>query len=130
MKKSRIILWITNGLLAATGLLLFYLAPDPDGFPHPLNNLFRQIHGWMAALFLVLLGFMLSVHIEKKWKRHLRRFEGGLHLSIWILLIVSGWLIYYPPEWINFEWIKWVHIILGFVICVFFPLHALRKHKT
>jgi hypothetical protein len=131
MKKSRIFLWLFTLALILSGLVLFWLSPtNTDDFPHPLSYFFRQVHGWTSAIFLLLLGYMISDHMQKKWRRQQRRIEGILHLSLWLFLLISGWLIYYPPEFFNFEWIKWSHIISGFLICVFFPVHSLRKYAS
>ena len=130
MKKSRIALWLILIVLAATGILLNWLAPASlDDFPHPLSGLVRELHGLGAALGLMIFGYMLAEHVQKKLAKHHHYWDGYLHLLLWVALIISGLLLYYPQEvlaeaGLNVPLIHWY---AGLVICALFPLHFWRK---
>jgi len=128
MKKSRISLWLILLAIAVTGIALYFMAPtNEDDFPHPLNGLFRELHGVSTMLGVFIFGYLFADHVQKKLARKKYRWDGYLHLCLWILLISTGLLLYYPqdlPASIN---IPEVHWYAGIMLCLLFPLHFWRK---
>jgi nitrate reductase gamma subunit len=130
MKKSRITLWLILLALVATGVILRWMAPaTEDDFPHRLSGLLRELHGLSAALGLMIFGYMLAEHVQKKLAKHKRAWDGYAHLGLWILLIASGLLLYYPQEFfealgLNIPALHWY---AGLILGVLFPLHFWRK---
>jgi len=117
--------------LVITGIILKWMAPaTEDDFPHPLNGLLRELHGLSAALGLMIFGYMLADHVQKKLAKHKHYWDGYVHLSLWLLLIASGLLLYYPQE--IFEdlglSVSALHWYLGLFLCGLFPLHFWRKN--
>lgn len=142
MKKSRVLLCLIIVALSLTGVALHLIAPaNPDDLPHPLNGVLRELHGIASVLALVIFGYFFAVHIQAKLVKHgLYRtrqvWDGYVHLTAWVLLIVSGLLLYYPHEFgVNVVFIHWY---AGLLLIAIFPIHFLRKksklirshHKT
>lgn len=128
MKKSRISLWLILLAVAITGIALFFLAPaTEDDFPHPLNGLFRELHGVSAMLGVFIFGYLFADHVQKKLPKKKRHWDGYLHLSLWTLLTVSGLLLYYPQDLLEAFNIADIHLWLGVALCLVFPLHFWRK---
>jgi len=131
IKLSRLLLVLCLCLLSITGIALYALAPaNPDDFPHPLNGLLRELHGASMAASLIMFGFMLSDHVQKKMAKHHHHWDGYLHLFAWIILIVSGLLLYYPQdilETIHLN-IPLTHWYSGISLLTIFPLHISRKY--
>jgi MFS family permease len=131
MKKSRIFLWLLMLAVSLTGIALYWMAPaTEDDFPHPLNGLFRELHGASMALCLIIFGYMLAEHVQKKLAKRGHYWDGYLHLGVWIGLIVTGLLLYYPQtlfdDWgINMP--QW-HWYLGLALIAIMPLHTARKY--
>jgi hypothetical protein len=141
MKKSRVLLWLILLAIGLTGVVLYLIAPAaPDDLPHRLNGLLRELHGVAAALATFIFGYFFAVHIQAKLVKHgLYRtrqvWDGYIHLTVWVLLLVSGILLYYPHEvGVN---VSLVHWYAGLLLIVIFPIHFWRKkpklirtHKT
>jgi MFS family permease len=134
MKKSRILLWLVLLFISLTGVALYALAPASlDDFPHPLNGLFRALHGVAAAAAMLMLGYMFANHVQKKIAQHKRGWrkqvwDGYVHLSLWVLLIVTGLLLYYPQD--ALPAVAQLHWYLGLVLMVVFPVHYFWRKKA
>ncbi len=128
MKKSRISLWFILLATAITGVALYLLAPaSADDFPHPLNGLFRELHGLSAMLGVFMFGYLFADHVQKKLHKKKRHWDGYLHLSLWFVLVASGLLLYYPQDNLEFLDIIRIHWYAGIFLCGLFPLHYWRK---
>ncbi len=128
MKKSRINLWLIWAAVAATGIALYWLAPiNEDDFPHPLNGLFRELHGASAMLAVFFFGYMFADHVQKKMHKKKHYWDGYVHLTIWSLLTLSGLLLYYPQEFLESWNVASIHWYAGLGLSVVFPLHFMRK---
>lgn len=127
LKKAYQIVILITLLLALSGVILYSALPaTADDLPKAWYNMARQWHGALAMLGLMALGYMLSDHIEKKWRYWRKHVDGVLHLLLWLLLVVSGFLLYYPPT--EGEWpISAVHWWLGIALCLWFPLHSSQR---
>lgn len=135
MKKSRVWLWLLLIAVSATGIALHFMAPAAeDELPHPLNGLFRSLHGAASMLAVFMFGYLFSDHVQKKlakykyqWRTHV--WDGYCHLAVWVLLIVSGLLLYYPQEILTAVGINIVsvHWYVGLLLIGLFPLHFWRK---
>lgn len=135
MKKSRVILWIILIAISISGVALHLITPaSADDLPHPLNGAFRMIHGVASALGLFIFGYFFADHVQKKfakyhyqWRSHL--WDGYCHLLVWVLLIVTGLLLYYPPEKITAAGVNIIaiHWYLGLLLIGLFPFHFWRK---
>ncbi len=128
MKKSRISLWLILLATALTGIALYLLAPaSSDDFPHPLNGLFRELHGVSAMLGVFIFGYLFADHVQKKLHRKKHHWDGYAHLSLWCVLVASGLLLYYPQDLLEPLSIGDIHWYSGIALCVLFPLHFWRK---
>lgn len=111
---SRLLLLLSVLLLASSGILLEWLQPiDEFAMPHPWNGVLRELHGWACQLALICLGFMLSEHIQKKWRKKNRHWDGLLNLVCWLGLVLTGLWLYYPPEALSTVLLHNTHWYLG-----------------
>lgn len=127
MKKSRYLLWICALALAVTGIALYVMMPTEGELPHPLNGLLRELHGIFAAFGIFMFGYLFGDHVQKKIYKQQHHWDGYLHLSLWIMLVISGLLLYYPQEFLPETFAHGVHWYAGLALCICFPLHFLRK---
>lgn len=128
MKKSRISLWIILLATALTGVALYLLAPaSADDFPHPLNGLFRELHGLSAMLGVFIFGYLFADHVQKKLHKKKHHWDGYVHLSLWCALVASGLLLYYPQDLLESFSVGAIHWYAGLALCILFPMHFWRK---
>lgn len=111
---SRMVLWLSVLALASSGVLLEWLKPvDEFALPHPWNGSLRQLHGWACQLALISLGYMLADHIQKKWRKKTKHWDGLLNLILWLGLVWTGLWLYYPPEFVVPALLSQAHWYLG-----------------
>lgn len=135
MKKSRFLLWSSVIFIGITGVGLYCFAPASEtNLPHPLNGLFRELHGLASFLAIFMFGYFFSDHVKKKLVKYRRSetrrpWDGYVHLGVWGVLLVSGLLLYYPQT--IFESsplsVASVHWYVGLLLLFLFPLHFWRK---
>lgn len=134
MKKSRVFLWLILVAIGGTGVVLFFIAPaNPDDLPHPLNGLLRELHGVASVLAIFIFGYFFAAHVQAKLAKHGlfttgQVWDGYIHLTVWVVLIVSGLLLYYPHALgVN---VGLVHWYAGLVLIIIFPIHFWRKKPS
>jgi membrane protease YdiL (CAAX protease family) len=134
MKKSRISLLMSVAVLAVTGVALAYCAAGEDGLPHPLNGLLREIHGLGAFLGMIMFGYFFAEHVKKKLARYRRAragrpWDGYLHLWLWLGLVATGLLLYYPQD-VGLQSpisVASLHWYMGVILLGLFPVHIGRN---
>ena len=134
-EKSRFLLWSSVVLIGATGVGLYFFAPAREtALPHPLNGLFRELHGLASFFAIFMFGYFFSDHVKKKLVKHRqsktrRPWDGYVHLVVWGVLLVSGLLLYYPQTLIEFSPLSVAHVhwYVGLILLFLFPLHFWRK---
>lgn len=130
MKKSRFLLWLCVLAITITGVALYIMTPaDEDSFPHPLTGLFRELHGVSMVLALVMFGYMFADHVQKKFAKGKHHWDGYLHIGVWVVLIITGLLLYYPQFFIEEAGVvvPELHWYFGLLLMLLFPLHYWRK---
>jgi cell division protein FtsW (lipid II flippase) len=130
---QRNVLYLSWVILAITGLYFAYTLDWKMQDPSDLTVDALKTHGITAALFLVLFGSLLAVHIKLALKMKRNLITGLVMLSLMSCLAISGTGLYYSPEnW--HENVKWAHIWIGIISILWLPLHIFigiyqRKNK-
>jgi hypothetical protein len=100
---------------------------------HPLEHWCLVAHGAMAFACLWLMGFMWATHIPRRWRLRRHRKTGGVLFGTMALLIVSGFLLYYPPvdEWhAPTAIVHWViGIAMPFTLLAHWSIRALKSRS-
>lgn len=121
---QRYFLYIIWLILALTGVYFAYSQDWQMQDPSDVTVNILKTHGIAAAIFLVMFGSLLAVHIRLalRIKRNLN--TGLFMLSLMTILAISGTGLYYSPE----EWhenVKWTHIWIGLISILWLPLHVM-----
>ena len=92
-----------------------------------------KLHGAAAMLGLLVLGSLLSIHIDRFWRLRRNRRAGGVFLACALLLIGSGYGLYYFGGEQTRALSRQIHIVIGFLALPAFAVHlwrgrALRRH--
>jgi hypothetical protein len=103
--------------------------------PNPGESWMLRLHGAAAMLGLVVLGSLLSQHIERFWRLRRNRLAGGLFLGCTLLLIASGYGLYYLGGEQARAWCRQLHIVIGLLALPAFAAHlwrglAWRRHHA
>jgi hypothetical protein len=92
--------------------------------------LLMQIHGAAAMATLVLLGALLARHVPTGWTVRANRVSGVLLLGASLLLVVTGYALYYAGSELVREYAGRVHLWLGIGVAVAFLLHLKRQQAS
>lgn len=93
---------------------------------HPLEPWTMKIHGAAAMAALVLAGSLFHVHIRRAIKAGRNLVPGWTVLAAFVVLVVTGYGLYYltdetdRPVWSALHW------IVGLAAAVVFPAHILN----
>jgi hypothetical protein len=125
--------WVyaATALLVSSGLLwlLFHyfvtVHSDFGATRHPLEALWLKVHGAAAMLALVLFGTMMPVHIRKAWHARNNRWSGSLLLAVLVLLILTGYALYYLVGEVSRPWIGVIHWAIGLALVPAVVLHII-----
>lgn len=114
-------LYIDLFVLLLTGL--FYAIPAYldrwffIGIDGPISNhTLMTLHGALAFLALYLFGYISRSHIQPRLrlKRHI--YSGMLVLIGWLILSLSGYLLYYLGSEVLRLWSSDIHCLLGVLL--------------
>jgi hypothetical protein len=103
-KRRRWALYGVGGGLWASGalwLVLHYFMMQETEFgpsPHPWEHWFLSLHGLFAFASLWMFGLLWSAHIVGGWKSARRRISGSVLFAGLAGLVLTGYLLYYPPS--------------------------------
>lgn len=121
--------WLSGGLW----LLFHYFLVRQNEFgpaPHPLQSWWLKIHGAFAFAALWIFGLIWAVHISKALPRRARKRSGILLLSVILVLVVTGYLLYYVASDAVRPAISVVHWSVGLGSPVFLVLHRARGRRA
>ena len=80
------------------------------------------IHGASAFISMIIFGALMPQHIRLAWHAKRNRKSGSWMTAIAIIIIVTGFGLYYGSE----DWrepIKWTHLIVGLLSVTILILH-------
>jgi hypothetical protein len=124
-----VLTWLTG----AAWLLLHYFFQRQGDFgsePHPLEFWMLAMHGACAFAVLWLLGWIWTTHIVPWWSGGRRRRASGVVLiSFAVVLIASGYLLYYGSGDALREWTGVIHWSIGLAAAIPVFVHALRSRR-
>lgn len=91
--------------------------------PHPLEHWFLSLHGLFAFAALAMFGFLWGTHIVGGWQSRRHRISGSILFAALSLLVLTGYLIYYPPTEESLPVIALIHWIAGLLAVLPFVIH-------
>jgi cation transport ATPase len=119
--SRRHLFWLYGsfGLLLLTGIvwLIFHYFVHTVGefgpVTHPLEPWSLKIHGAAAMITLVILGTLIPGHIRRAWHARKNRTTGVVLIALIVVLIASGYALYYFGGEQTRPIISALHWILG-----------------
>jgi hypothetical protein len=109
----------------------FLVTPtDSLGLPNRVQETWwLKLHGALAFLALWTGGMLWSAHVRKAWGTRRHRWTGGTLFGAFLLLILTGYLLYYVGDDQARELISRSHWILGLVWPAAYLVHRLVKDR-
>jgi len=97
--------------------------------PFPAEHWSLAAHGAAAFGALLLGGWLWPAHIGPWWTSGKRRSSGVVLIGMAVILIVSGYALYYASSESLRDWIAVLHWSVGLAFAVPFGVHALSSGR-
>jgi hypothetical protein len=97
---------------------------------HPLEVWWLRLHGGFAMLALVVIGSLLPIHVRRGWHQHKNVLAGCVLGAVGLLLIGSGYALYYIGDEITRPWISAFHWVLGLGAPLVLTWHVWRGRRA
>ena len=97
--------------------------------PHPMEEWWLRMHGTAAVLMLLIAGSLLPVHVRVGWHQRKNLLAGCILIAVLVLLIVSGYVLYYSDEETR-PVVSMLHWIIGLGAPVALIWHIVRGRRT
>jgi hypothetical protein len=123
---------LRRGLYAAITLLFasgaaWLLVRDmvaPDRLPDDLAATAMRVHGAAAMAMLVLTGGAIALHVPAAWRERRNRVSGLAFSSVLIVIVVTGYVLYYFGNETLRSAASAGHWLLGLALPAAFACHA------
>lgn len=121
-------LWLSG---AAWLLLHYYGRTEGDFGPqvNPLEPWMMKLHGAAVMAALLAIGGLFIVHIPKGWSHAAQRAAGIALSALLVLLMASGYLLYYAADEDLRGWVSLIHWAPGLGAPVIFVWHYVNGQK-
>jgi hypothetical protein len=135
-RRHRLVLYTSTLTLFLTGLawawLHYFHRIEGEFGPefHPIEPWLLKAHGAAAMVSLIVLGTLLTVHVKRGWQAKLNRSSGTSVLSIFGILIVSGYALYYVGEERIRALVSNIHLWVGLGMPVVLILHIILGRRA
>jgi hypothetical protein len=125
-----IAVWIT-GVLYWTFDKYMLRHSDAGLSENPLQVWWLRLHAATATAAVWLFGYMCAVHVQRNWAGAVRRNSGALFVSVFALLTLTGYLIYYVEADRPLATLLQLHWTVGLFAPLAFLLHrGLRRRQA
>lgn len=98
--------------------------------PHPVEPWSLRVHAAFAFAAIWLLGLLSAAHIQRGWSSQRKRYSGAALVATFIVLILSGYLLYYVGEEHARALLSKTHWVLGVVAPLAYAVHRLVRRKS
>jgi hypothetical protein len=92
--------------------------------------LMMKIHGAAAIAILVLIGMLLTTHVKLAWRARRNRGSGVSQLTIFGLLTITGYALYYAGGENFRTWNSRIHLAIGLILPFLLVIHIWLGRRT
>ena len=119
-------LLILSGVLWLLFHYFFRIQGEFGPSPHPLEYWWLRLHGAAAMLSLIVIGSMLPVHVRRAWELRKNIATGLATAAVLVLLVVTGYALYYFAGGSSRAVISVSHWIIGLALPMVLAWHVWR----
>lgn len=128
-RRHKAVFYSVLGVVFASGSLwawLHYFSQPNEFGTSPAQAWILTIHGLFAAMSLLVIGSLLPLHVKYAWRAHRNRSNGVFFIAIVVVLIVSGYGLYYIGNERLRSWTSWTHLGVGLGFPALLVFHIWR----
>lgn len=127
-------LYLTTLALFVTGALWLVVhfglrQGAADDLPHPAEPWILRLHGLAMMIGLFVYGSLLRAHMINAWRLRRNRSTGLLVATVFALLTVTGYMLYYVGGETTRPIISVAHWAIGLVIGGLLPFHVWQGRR-
>lgn len=129
-------LYSATAILWATGAAWVWIAMFSRDETNPGAAAARpwlmKVHGGFAMVLLVVLGTLIPLHIRRGWRNRMNRKTGGGLVTTFVVLIATGYGLYYLGGEATRQAASQIHWIVGLAVPAIIAVHiwAGRRGRT
>ena len=97
--------------------------------PHPAAAWLIRAHGAAAMAMLIVLGTLLPIHVKRGWQAGQNRLTGAGLLTVFALLTVSGYGLYYSGGENVRAFTSLAHTWIGLLLPAILAAHIVIGHR-
>lgn len=110
---------------------LFLVKETPFGSsPSDVESWSLKIHGGAAMAFLIILGTLIQGHMQGGWRAGKNVRTGVSLVAFNLLLILTGYGLYYLGSETLRPISSWIHIVTGVIVPPLLVIHVKRRPRT
>jgi hypothetical protein len=110
------------------GMHFLFGAPNEFGLQSsPAEPWWLKVHGAFAFLTLWTGGLLWGMHVVKAWHERRHRWTGSTLFGLLLILIISGYLLYYVGDDHLRAIVSATHWILGLLLPLIYLMHRIAK---
>jgi hypothetical protein len=133
-RAGRYALWTTVGLLVLTGAVwlwaeYLYQPADESLESYEIKHYAMLVHAAFGLAFVFAAGTLLQTHMQMAWQQRRNRASGAVMAAFALLLVLSGYGLWYAGGETLRPLSEWVHWITGFGLPALLLLHALLGRR-
>jgi uncharacterized membrane protein len=117
-------LWVS-----VSGLLWFISHDILQAEPNDFQRWSLILHGAGSFIATMIFGSIAAQHLIMGWKMQRNRISGITLFSVFSVLILTAFLLYYGSEEMH-DYVRWTHIIIGIFSFVILPLHIYLGRRS
>jgi hypothetical protein len=129
-RRHKIAFYSVLGVVFASGAIwtwLHYFVQTDSGFSSARAQVWTlTIHGLSAAMWLLLIGSLVPLHVKYAWRARRNRTNGVFFISIVTVLIITGYGLYYIGNEQLRSWTSWIHLVVGLALPFLLIFHIWR----
>jgi len=133
-RRRRLGFYVSAAAVWSTGviwLLVHFLAGGVDEFgfeaPHPGEHWALMAHALSSLLGIWWFGLLWPSHVTRNWRLNANRLSGGWLFAAVIVLMITGYLLYYVSSVAVRSWVSVVHWFVGLVILGLLLAHLKKR---
>jgi cytochrome bd-type quinol oxidase subunit 2 len=120
---TELVVYFVFALLLATGIVWLWAQTNLDE-ANRVSSLMLKLHGAGSMAAMILLGALFN-HVRKGWEGRKNRASGLTLLLVVLLLVVTGYGLYYAGDEQLRSLISHWHTWIGLGVSLILPTHAL-----
>lgn len=118
------------GILWASGVAWFWLGGRSSVLPSPWLPWSMRLHGAAAMVFLYLAGTLFHRHMRHAWLLGRNRWSGAIMATCALLLVLSGYGLYYADADRLRRTSEYLHWFSGFGLPLLLALHMVLGRRA